>query len=141
MLINYSVISLVPCLVRDEHINVGVVTWAVPPTHTGVERTASSPVAVRMVNSLDETVLGSALPEPMRTNYTRVIGDLKKRLDGKSGDEITIMSTHMNNLLQLTPPRRMASTSGDLAAETDELFDAMVWRATRHTVVDVNLQP
>lgn len=137
MLINYSVISLVPCLVRDEHINVGVVTWAALPTHASVERTASSPVAVRMVNSLDETVLGRALPEPMRTNYTRAIGDLKKRLDGKSGDDVTIMSAHMNNLLQLTPPRRMSSTSGDLVAEADELFSTMVWRVAHHTVVDI----
>lgn len=127
MLVNYSVISLVPCLVRDEHINVGVAVWVAPPTHTGVEQTASSPVAVHMVNSLDETVLGRALPEPMRTNYTRVIGDLKKRLDGKSGDDITIMSTHMNNLLQFTAPQQFSSTSGDLAAEADGLFNAMVW--------------
>lgn len=127
MPINYSVIFLVPCLVRDEHINVGVVTWAAPPTHAGAERTASSSVAVRMVNSLDETVLGRALPEPMRTNYTRAIGDLKKRLEGESGDNIGIMSAHMNNLLQLTPPRRMVSTSGDLVAEADGLFSAMVW--------------
>lgn len=127
MLINYSVISLVPCLVRDERINVGVVTWVAPPTHAGAEQTASSPVSVRMVNSLDETVLGRALPEPMRVNYTRAIGALKKRLDGKSGDEVTTMSAHMNNLLQLTPLRRMASTNGDLAAEADGLFNAMVW--------------
>lgn len=127
MLINYSVISLVPCLVRDEHINVGVVTWAAPPTHTGVEWAASSLVAVRMVNSLDETVLGRALPESMRTNYTRAIGDLKKRLDGKSGDDVTTMSTHMNNLLQFTVPQQLSSTSGDLVAEADGLFSAMVW--------------
>jgi hypothetical protein len=94
-----------------------------------------------MVNNLDETVLGRALPEPMRTNYTRAIGALKKRLGGKSGDDIAIMSAHMNNLLQLTPPRRMASTSGDLVAEADELFSTMVWSATLHTVVDADRQP
>lgn len=127
MLVNYSVISLVPCLVRDEHINVGVVTWAAPPAHADVERSVSSPVAVRMVNNLDETVLGRALPEPMRTNYTRAIGDLKKRLDGKSGDDIAIMSAHMNNLLQFTAPQQLSSTNGDLAAEADGLFNAMVW--------------
>ena len=47
----------------------------------------------------------------------------------------------MNNLLQLTPPRRMASTSGDLVAEADELFSTMVWITTRHAVVDVDRQP
>jgi len=94
-----------------------------------------------MVDSLDETVLGRALPEQMRSSYTRAIGDLKKRLDGKSGDDITIMSAHMNNLLQLTPPQRMASTSGDLEAESDALFSTMVWSATLHTVVDADRQP
>lgn len=127
MPINYSVIFLVPCLVRDEHINVGVSTWAAPPTHAGAEQITSSPVAVRMVNSLDETVLGCALPEQMKINYTRAIGDLKKRLEGESGDNIGIMSAHMNNLLQFTPPQQIASTSGDLAAEADGLFNAMVW--------------
>ncbi len=127
MLINYSVISLVPCLVRDEHINVGVAAWAAPPTHASVEQETSSLVVVRMVNSLDETVLGRALPEPMRTNYTRAIGDLRKRLDGKPGDGIAIMSAHMNNLLQFTAPQQLSSASGDLAAEADGLFNAMVW--------------
>ena len=145
MLINYSVVSLVPCLVRDEHINVGVVVWATNPNAAPVDVEAKSafsyPVAVRIVNSLDETVLGRALPEQMRSSYTRAIGALKKRLDGKSGYDITIMSAHMNNLLQLTPPQRMASTSGDLAAEADELFSTMVWSATLHTVVDADRQP
>jgi len=131
MLVNYSVVSLVPCLVRDERINVGVAAWAAKPNVALIDPRVSSalfsPVVVRMVDSLDETVLGRALPEQMRSSYTRAIGDLKKRLDGKSGDDITIMSAHMNNLLQLTPPQRMASTSGDLEAEADELFDAMVW--------------
>lgn len=144
MLVNYSIVSLVPCLVRDERINVGVVIWASNPSAAPVDVEAksafSSPV-VRMVDSLNETVLGRALPEPMRTNYTRAIGALKKRLDGKSGDDVTIMSAHMNNLLQLTPPQRMASTSGDLAAEADELFSTMVWSATLHTVVDADRQP
>lgn len=145
MLVNYSVVSLVPCLVRDERINVGVVVWAANPSVTHVNSRASSvfssPVVVRMVDSLDETVLGRALPEQMRSSYTRAIGDLKKRLDGKSGDDITIMSAHMNNLLQLTPPQRMASTSGDLEAEADALFSTMVWSATLHTVVDADRQP
>lgn len=131
MLVNYSVVSLVPCLVRDERINVGVVVWASNPGAAPASPRVSSdlffPVVVRMVDSLDETVLGRALPEPMRVNYTRAVSDLKKRLKGESGDNIGIMSAHMNNLLQLTPPRRMVSTSGDLAAEADELFDAMVW--------------
>lgn len=131
MLVNYSVISLVPCLVRDEHINVGVVVWATNPSAAPVSPRVSSalffPVVVRMVDGLDETVLGRALPEQMRSSYTRAIGDLKKRLEGESGDNIGIMSAHMNNLLQLTPPRRMVSTSGDLVAEADGLFNAMVW--------------
>lgn len=145
MLVNYSVVSLVPCLVRDERINVGVVVWAVNPSVAPAGSRVSSdlffPVVVRMVDSLDETVLGRALPEQMRSSYTRDIGALKKRLDGKSGNDITIMSTHMNNLLQLTPPQRMVSTSGDLAAEADELFSTMVWSATRHVVVDADRQP
>lgn len=131
MLVNYSVVSLVPCLVRDERINVGVAAWAANTNVTLVDPRVSSalfsPVVVRMVDSLDETVLGRALPEPMRVDYTRAIGDLKKRLEGESGDNIGIMSAHMNNLLQLTPPRRMASESGDLVAEADELFSTMVW--------------
>lgn len=133
MLVNYSVVSLVPCLVRDERINVGVVVWAAKPSAAPVDVEAksslSSPVVVRMVDSINETVLGQALPEPMRSSYTRAISDLKKRLEGETGDNIGIMSAHMNNLLQLTPPRRMASTSGDLAAEADELFSTMVWIA------------
>ena len=133
MLVNYSVVSLVPCLVRNERINVGVIIWAANPSVTHVNSRASSvfssPVAVRMVDSLNETVLGQALPEPMRSSYTRAISDLKKRLEGESGDNIGIMSAHMNNLLQLTPPRRMASESGDLVAEADELFSTMVWIA------------
>ena len=145
MLVNYSIVSLVPCLVRDERINVGVVVWAANPSAAPVDVEAksafSSPVVVRMVDSLDETVLGRALPEPMRISYTRSIGDLKKRLEGKPGDNIGIMSTHMNNLLQLTPPRRMASTSGELAVEADELFSTIVWSATLHTVVDADRQP
>jgi len=124
MLINYSVVSLVPCLVRDERINVGVVVWAANPSAAPVDVEVKSafsyPVVVRMVDSLDETVLGRALPESMRSSYTRVVSDLKKRLEGESGDNIGIMSAHMNNLLQLTPPQRMASTSGNLAAEADE---------------------
>lgn len=131
MLVNYSVISLVPCLVRDEHINVGVVVWATNPSAAPVSPRVSSalffPVAVRMVDGLDETVLGRALPEQMRSSYTRAIGDLKKRLEGESGDNIGTMSAHMNNLLQLTPPQRMASISSNLAAEADGLFNAMVW--------------
>ena len=145
MLVNYSIVSLVPCLVRDEHINVGVVVWAANPSAAPVDVEArnafSSLMVVRMVDSLDETVLGRALPEQMRSRYTRASGDLKKRLDGKSGDDITIMSAHMNNLLQLTPPQRMASTSGDLEAEADALFSTMVWSATLHTVVDADRQP
>ena len=131
MLINYSVVSLVPCLVRDERINVGVVVWAANPSAAPVDIEAksafSSPVVVRMVDSLDETVLGRALPKQMRSSYTRAISDLKKRLDGKSGDDITIMSTHMNNFLQFTAPQQLSSASGDLAAEADGLFNAMVW--------------
>lgn len=131
MLVNYSVISLVPCLVRDEHINVGVVVWATNPSAAPVSPRVSSalffPVVVRMVDGLDETVLGRALPEQMRSSYTRAIGDLKKRLEGESGDNIGTMSAHMNNLLQLTPPQRMASISSNLAAEADGLFNAMVW--------------
>lgn len=131
MLVNYSVVSLVPCLVRDERINVGVIIWAANPSVTHVNSRASSvfssPVAVRMVDSLNETVLGRALPEQMRSSYTRAIGDLKKRLEGESGDNIGTMSAHMNNLLQLTPPQRMASISSNLAAEADGLFNAMVW--------------
>lgn len=131
MLVNYSVVSLVPCLVRDKRINVGVVVWAsnpsAAPAGSRVSSALFSPVVVRMVDSLDETVLGRALPEQMRSSYTRAISDLKKRLEGESGDNIDIMSAHMNNLLQLTPPQRMASASGDLAAEADGLFNAMVW--------------
>lgn len=131
MLVNYSVVSLVPCLVRDERINVGIVVWAANPSAAPVDVEArnafSSLVVVRMVDRLDETVLGRALPKQMRSGYTRAIGDLKKRLECESGDNIGIMSAHMNNLLQLTPPRRMASTSGDLVAEADELFSTMVW--------------
>lgn len=131
MLVNYSVISLVPCLVRDEHINVGVVAWATNPSAAPVSPRVSSalffPVVVRMVDRLDETVLGRALPKQMRSSCTRAIGDLKKRLEGESGDNIGTMSAHMNNLLQLTPPQRMASISSNLAAEADGLFNAMVW--------------
>lgn len=131
MLVNYSVVSLVPCLVRDERINVGVAAWAAKPNVALIDPRVSSalfsPVVVRMVDSLNETVLGRALPEPMRVDYTRAVNDLKKRLEGESGDNIGIMSAHMNNLLQLTPPRRMASESGDLVAEADELFSTMVW--------------
>lgn len=133
MLFNYSVVSLVPCLVRDERINVGVVIWAANPSAAPVDvegrRASSSPVVVRMVDSINETVLGRALPKSMKINYTRAVNDLKKRLEGESGDNIGIMSAHMNNLLQLTPPRRMASESGDLVAEADELFSTMVWIA------------
>lgn len=131
MLVNYSVVSLVPCLVRDERINVGVAAWAAKPNVALIDPRVSSalfsPVVVRMVDSLNETVLGRALPEPMRVDCTRAVNDLKKRLEGESGDNIGIMSAHMNNLLQLTPPRRMASESGDLVAEADELFSTMVW--------------
>lgn len=145
MLVNYSVVSLVPCLVRDECINIGVVAWAATPSSEPVDVEAkssfSSPVVVRMVDSLDETVLGRALPEQMRSSYTRAVNDLKKRLEGESGDNIGIMSAHMNNLLQLTAPRRMASEIGDLVAEADDLFSTMVWSTTRHAVVDADRQP
>lgn len=71
MLINYSVISLVPCLVRDEHINVGVAAWAAPPTHASVEQETSSPIVVRMVNSLDETVTTRTNENQLHEGYRR----------------------------------------------------------------------
>lgn len=116
MLVNYSIVSLVPCLVRNEHINVGVVVWEAnpntAPVDVEVKSTLFSPVVVRMVDSLDETVLGRALPEPMRSSYTRAVSDLKKRLEGESGDNIGIMSAHMNNLLRLANGKHKRQPGG-----------------------------